>query len=595
MTKTKDDDGKYIRDGKYDNFEHNDKYVKRYFRRGVFTLIPIEDYQEIEKDEKRIKEIKEKLDYVNDDTDEYDKLLNEKSNLEQNIKDKSVAEGYDDEEPKNEFKNEYGTWESDYEEVDHRPNETKLRQLIDDGIPEDEITEMVLKYNGYDEIISAMKALDYDTEKYTDIYSIYNDGSLDGMDLNRIGNELISEMSDDDIKDLMIANEILSFEDDYEEESNLNEEIDPSEYYDYIDEDDLNEALDNYIRDGYFSIDFNDYLVNEGIIEEDDEEYEFDRDILADKFPDEYDYWIEDEKEDFVHSNYFEDYLPSEVIEKAKQEVLEMNSIYNEKMHNEYNSHSTTDESNKSTIQKKIDQKIEEIKANTPNINPEELSVKLENYVYDEEGVFNQTIEDYINKVSGFNDYMNSEESIDIGDKVEFRDNLSNLREGLVVDKLYNFDRIRVIDQDGFTHSVKNNYVRLKQEPSLELRMYDEDKNEFKTIIKASDIDEVMMYADENRHYGKVAIYDEDGYEITPDYIRGATYKVSTPMRKEEKSAKAAEIASNYYGQLSHMSDDEKRSLMRELGYNYNSLNSWSGSQLYEIVRKTLLREKNRI
>lgn len=64
------------------------------------------------------------------------------------------------------------------------------------------------------------------------------------------------------------------------------------------------------------------------------------------------------------------------------------------------------EETTKSTIQKKIDRKIEEIKANTPNIDAEKLAVKLENYVYDEVGVFDQAIEDYINEASGFKDYL---------------------------------------------------------------------------------------------------------------------------------------------------------------------------------------------
>lgn len=113
---------------------------------------------------------------------------------------------------------------SDYELA--RPNETKLNELLDNGIIyEEDVNEMALKYVDVDTLKDAMRVLDYDIEKYTDKDSIFNDGSLDDSDLDRIGREVLAGMPDDDIGDLMRVNGIDDYLEDEEENYNIPEKI----------------------------------------------------------------------------------------------------------------------------------------------------------------------------------------------------------------------------------------------------------------------------------------------------------------------------------------------------------------------------------
>ena len=147
-----------------------------------------------------------------------------------------------------------------------RPNETKLFRMIDDGIlDEEDVNKMALKYNGVDEIKDAMRVLDYDTSKYTDIDSIYNDGDLDDYDLSRIGQELLAEMPDDDIADMMRANDIVEYGD---EEYTPEEEFDTQESRD----NEIDNFLDKYPRweDGdYDEDDYDELSANLGLSRDD--------------------------------------------------------------------------------------------------------------------------------------------------------------------------------------------------------------------------------------------------------------------------------------------------------------------------------------
>lgn len=156
------------------------------------------------------------------------------------------------------------TSKEDYEMA--RPNETKLFRMIDDGIlDEEDVNKMALKYNGVDEIKDAMRVLDYDTSKYTDIDSIYNDGDLDDYDLSRIGQELLAGMPDDDIADMMRANDIVEYGD---EEYTPEEEFDTQESRDNA----IDDFLDKYPRweDGdYDEDDYDELSANLGLSRDD--------------------------------------------------------------------------------------------------------------------------------------------------------------------------------------------------------------------------------------------------------------------------------------------------------------------------------------
>lgn len=125
----------------------------------------------------------------------------------------------------------------------------------------------------------------------------------------------------------------------YEAEEEINrriEEMDSDDYVNYLDDYDVTEATKDYLKDGYYNQSFEDYLLDkiEELGEEDPEEIKSTientpEESLYAQYSEEYDEWVEEEKEDFLRSSYLEDYLNEDAISDAKSKAAMDDTYYN--------------------------------------------------------------------------------------------------------------------------------------------------------------------------------------------------------------------------------------------------------------------------
>lgn len=125
----------------------------------------------------------------------------------------------------------------------------------------------------------------------------------------------------------------------YEAEEEINrriEEMDSDDYVNYLDDYDVTEATKDYLKDGYYNQSFEDYLLDkiEELGDEDPDEIKSSientpEESLYAQYSEEYDEWVEEEKEDFLRSSYLEDYLNDDAISEAKSKAAMDDTYYN--------------------------------------------------------------------------------------------------------------------------------------------------------------------------------------------------------------------------------------------------------------------------
>ena len=116
--------------------------------------------------------------------------------------------------------------------------------------------------------------------------------------------------------------------------------MDFEDYQDYLDQEDIRHGLENYLRDGYYDQSFEDFMIERAseISDEADlyglrEEFEnTSEDVLHDRYYQEYEDWLDSEEESFINSGYAEEYIPTEAISYAKDEVAKEDPRYNENL-----------------------------------------------------------------------------------------------------------------------------------------------------------------------------------------------------------------------------------------------------------------------